>query len=212
LHIDAGWVPADTRLDELEASVRTVGEANFSRPLNEISFGELLLDLFRVAHRFRLTIQPQLIMLQKTLLNIEGLGRNLNPDLDLWAVAKPELETILKEKYGLDNTAKELRERLPAWLAKAPDMPGLIHDYLSQATRGQLTSKLASEDLELLRGQLQRNHSRLLTAVAAAALTISGALMLALETGPWFTGSFSTMGLVAVLAAGWLAVRNIRRG
>ncbi len=211
LHIDAGWVPADTRLDELEASVRTVGEANFSRPLNEISFGELLLDLFRVAHRFRLTIQPQLIMLQKTLLNIEGLGRELNPDLDMWAVAKPELEAILKEKYGLDQTARELRERLPAWLAKAPEMPGLIHEYLSQATRGQLTSKLSSKDLELLRGQLQRSHNRILRSVAAATLTISGVLMLALDTGPWFTGSFSTLGLVTILAAGWLTLRNMRR-
>jgi len=211
LHIDAGWVPADTRIDELEASVRTVGESNFSRPLNEISFGELLLDLFRVAHRFKLTIQPQLIMLQKTLLNIEGLGRQLNPELDMWAVAKPELESILSEKYGLDNTAKELRDRLPAWLAKAPDMPGLIHEYLSLATRGELTSKLSSQDLELLRKQLKTNHRRTLGAVAAATLTISGVLMVALETGPWFSGNFSTLGLVSILAAAWLAVRTIRR-
>lgn len=211
LHIDAGWVPADTRVDELEAAVRTVGEANFSRPLNEISFGQLLLDLFRVARRFNLTIQPQLIMLQKTLLNIEGLGRELNPKLDMWAVAKPELEAILKEKYGLDHTARELRERLPAWLAKAPEMPGLIHEYLSQATRGQLTSKLSSKDLELLRAQLQQSHHRTLTALAAATLTISGVLMLALETGPWFSGGFSTLGLVTILAAGWLAMRNIQK-
>ena len=211
LHIEAGWVPSDTRLDELEASVRTVGESNFSRPLNEISFGQLLLDLFRVAHRFKLTIQPQLIMLQKTLLNIEGLGRQLNPDLDMWAVAKPELETILKEKYGLDHTARELRERLPAWLAKAPEMPGLIHEYLSLATRGELTSKLASKDLELLRAQFRRSHRRTLTAVAAATLAVSGTLLLALETGPWFTGNFSTVGLVTIFSAAWLAIRTIRK-
>jgi ubiquinone biosynthesis protein len=154
LHIDAGWVPHDTRIDELEAAIRTVGEPNFTRPLNEISFGELMLKLFQVAYRFKLNIQPQLIMLQKTLLNIEGLGRDLSPTFDAMAVAKPELEAILREKHGLDKTARELRERLPGWLSRAPEMPGLLHDYLKQATEGNLTTRIDSQDLARLQANL----------------------------------------------------------
>ena len=108
LHVDAGWVPPDTRLDEMEAAVRSVGEPNFTRPLNEISFGKLLMKLFQVARRFNLQIQPQLIMLQKTLLNIEGLGRQLYPDLDIWAVAKPELEAIMREKTWIRPDSQTL--------------------------------------------------------------------------------------------------------
>lgn len=129
LHIEAGWVPQSTRLDELEAAVRTVGEPNFTRPLNEVSFGKLLFDLFQVAHRFQLTLQPQLLMLQKTLLNIEGLGRQLDPEIDIWSVAKPELEKILRERHKLENISQELRDRVPGWLAEAPEIPGLVHDF-----------------------------------------------------------------------------------
>ncbi|MBT8075404.1 MAG: ubiquinone biosynthesis regulatory protein kinase UbiB, partial [Gammaproteobacteria bacterium] len=119
LHIDAGWVPATTRLEELESAVRSVGEPNFTRPLNEVSFGKVLFDLFQVAHRFQLTLQPQLLMLQKTLLNVEGLARQLDPELDIWGVAKPELENILRTRHNLESVSQELRDRLPGWLAQA---------------------------------------------------------------------------------------------
>jgi ubiquinone biosynthesis protein len=211
LHVDAGWLPADTRIDELEAAVRTVGEPIFTRPLNEISFGELLFKLFKVAHRFHLTLQPQLIMLQKTLLNIEGLGRELYPELDVWSVAKPELEAILREKHGVENAARDLRERLPGWLARAPEMPGLVHDYLHKATRGQLVTRIASEDLAMLRREHESSHRRTLQVLAGGALSIAGALLIAMETGPWFLWGFSTAGLALLAASLWLFIRSLKR-
>jgi ubiquinone biosynthesis protein len=211
LHVDAGWVPSDTRVDELEAAVRTVGEPNLTRSLDEVSFGELLFKLFKVAHRFRLTIQPQLIMLQKTLLNIEGLGRQLYPKLDIWAVAKPELEAILKEKQSVENTARELRDRLPGWLAQAPEMPGLFHEYLQQAIGGQLQTRIASEDLARLRAEHERSHRRTLTVLAGGALSIAGALLVAMQTGPWYLWGFSSPGLALLALSGWLFIRALRR-
>ncbi len=207
LHVEAGWVPPDVRIDEMEAAVRTVGESSFARPLNEISFGELLMKLFQVAHRFQLTIQPQLIMLQKTLLNIEGLGRQLYPNLDIWAVAKPELEAIIREKYGLDKTAQELRQRLPAWLAQAPEMPGLIHKYLSQATRGQLATRLESQELTRLREDIRSANRTTRQAIAAAVFGLSGALLIGLEAGPWHVFGLSALGLASVAAGLGIAGR-----
>jgi len=207
LHLDAGWVPHDTRLDELEASIRAVGEPNFSRPLNEISFGELMLKLFQVAYRFKLNIQPQLIMLQKTLLNIEGLGRELYPELDVMAVSKPELERILREKHGLDHAARDLRERLPGWLSKAPDMPGLLHEYLKQATEGNLVTRIDSRDLAQLRKEESGSNRRILRVTSGSALFFSGALLIGLEAGPWYLYETSVPGLLSLLAGGWLLVR-----
>lgn len=207
LHIDAGWVPPDTRVGELEAAVRAVGEPNFTRPLNEISFGHLMLKLFQVAYRFKLNIQPQLIMLQKTLLNIEGLGRELYPDLDVMAVAKSELEVILRQKHGLDQAAKDLRERLPGWLSQAPDMPGLLHDYLKQATTGQLTSRLASTDLAQLRTDLDRSHQRTQKIIAAAAVLFSGAILMGFNAGHWQWFGLSTPGLLVFVLGGWMLLR-----
>jgi ubiquinone biosynthesis protein len=211
LHIDAGWVPEDTRIDELEAAVRTVGEPNFTRPLNEISFGELLFKIFKVARRFHLTIQPQLIMLQKTLLNIEGLGRQLYPELDIWAVAKPELEAILREKHGVDRAARELRERLPAWLSQAPEMPGLIHDYLEKASKGQLVTRIASEDLARLRMEHEVSHRKTLQVLAGGALGIAGAILIAMESGPWYLWGFSGSGLGLLAVCAWLLTRALKR-
>ncbi|MCF6225356.1 MAG: ubiquinone biosynthesis regulatory protein kinase UbiB [Xanthomonadales bacterium] len=201
LHIEAGWVPATTRIDELEAAVRTVGESSFSRPLNEISFGHMLLSLFRVARRFQLTVQPQLIMLQKTMLNIEGLGRQLYPDLDIWAVAKPELESIMREKYGIDHTIAELRERLPTWLSKAPEMPGLIHDYLNMATRGELRHRVESQELQALKETFEKESQRNRRYLLSASLAVVSAVFLAMETGPWTFANFSVLGLLAAVFA-----------
>jgi len=207
LHLDAGWVPHDTRLDELEASVRAVGEPNFSRPLDEISFGELMLKLFQVAYRFKLNIQPQLIMLQKTLLNIEGLGRELYPGLDVMATSKPELERILRDKHGFDQAAKDLRERLPGWLSKAPDMPGLLHDYLKQATDGNLLTRIDPGDLESLRKSESESNRRTIRAISGSALFFSGALMLGFEVGPWYLYKASVPGLLSMTVGAWLLFR-----
>lgn len=186
LHVEAGWVPADTRIDELEAAVRTVCEPNFTRPLEEVSFAELVIQLFGVAHRFKLTLQPQLIMLQKTLLNIEGIGRMLYPKLNIWDVAKPELEAIFRERYGLERTAKQLRRELPGWLAKAPDLPDLIYDYLKRSSRGELTLRVAGEDLENLRDQLQHHNRRLPGTILAAGILVASAILAAYRIGPFF--------------------------
>jgi ubiquinone biosynthesis protein len=211
LHQEAGWVPQDTRLEELEASIRAVGEPTFARPLNEISFGELMLKLFEVAYRFKLNIQPQLIMLQKTLLNIEGLGRELFPDLDVLEASKPELERILREKHGLDSAAKELRERLPVWLSKAPDMPGLLHDYLKQATSGKLVTRIDPADLAELRRSDRQGRRIVARAVTGGALFLGGVLLTVSETGPWFLRDLSVPGLLLLVTGGWLMLRAPRQ-
>jgi len=210
LHIDAGWVPETTRLDELEAAVRTVGEPNFTRPLNEVSFGKLLLDLFQGAPRFQLTLQPQLLMLQKTLLNIEGLGRQLDPELDIWSVAKPELETILRERHNFENISQELRERLPGWLAKAPEIPGLVHDFLVKANSGQLLTRTASEDAARLRQEQFVARRKTLNVLAGGSLSIPGALLIAMETGPWFVWGYSTPGIILLTLGGWQIFKALR--
>jgi ubiquinone biosynthesis protein len=210
LHIDAGWVPADTRLDELESAVRSVGEPNFTRPLNEVSFGKVLFDLFQVAHRFQLTLQPQLLMLQKTLLNVEGLARQLDPELDIWGVAKPELETILRARHNLENVSQELRERLPGWLSQAPEIPGLVHDFLVKANSGQLMARTVSEDDAASRRDQLDSRRRILQVLAGGSLSIPGAVLTALETGPWFLWGYSVPGLALLAIGAWLVFRSLR--
>jgi len=210
LHIDAGWVPESTRLDELEAAVRSVGEPNFTRPLNEVSFGKLLFDLFSVAHRFELTLQPQLLMLQKTLLNIEGLGRQLDPEIDIWSVAKPELEAILRERHSIDNISQELRERLPGWLAKAPEIPGLVHDFLVKANSGQLLTRTASEDANKTRNEQRSARRKTLQVLAGGSLSIPGAILIAMETGPWFVWGYSTPGIILLALGTWQIFKALR--
>jgi ubiquinone biosynthesis protein len=132
LHIESGWVPAGTRVDELEAAVRTVCEPYFDRPLKEISLGMVLLRLFQTSRRFHVEIQPQLVLLQKTLLNIEGLGRQLDPDLDLWATARPFLEKWMVEQIGPQKLFEELKAQAPHYAKMLPELPRLLHDYLQQ--------------------------------------------------------------------------------
>jgi len=129
LHIESGWVPPDTRVDELESAVRTVCEPYFDRPLKEISLGLLLMRLFQTSRRFQVEIQPQLVLLQKTLLNIEGLGRQLDPDLDLWSTAKPFLEKWMLEQVGPQKMLDELRNQAPRYAKLLPDLPLLLHQY-----------------------------------------------------------------------------------
>ena len=130
LHIESGWVPADTRVDELESAVRAVCEPYFDRPLKEISLGMVLMRLFQTSRRFNVEIQPQLVLLQKTLLNIEGLGRELDPNLDLWSTAKPFLEKWMLEQVGPKKLWDQLRAEAPRYAKLLPEMPRLIHDFL----------------------------------------------------------------------------------
>jgi len=209
LHIEAGWVPADTRIDEMEAAARTVCEPSFTRPLEEVSFAELLVNLFEVARRFKLTLQPQLIMLQKTLLNIEGMGRDLYPKINIWDVAKPELESIFRERYGIGKTAKKLGRELPSWVARGPEIPNLIHDALKFASSGRINARIASEDLEAIDHQLQRHNRRTPGAIFAAGLLIASSVLAAYDVGPWLqTHSIPamvgfTVSIVIALRAFW---------
>ena len=153
-HLESGWVPPDTRIDELEAAVRAVCEPVFDRPLKEISFGRVLLQLFQASRRFNVEIQPQLVLLQKTLLNIEGLGRQLDPELDLWQTAKPFLERWMNEQVGWRALVKNLQTEAPKWAALLPQLPRLAHQALNENRLTQLEAGLAL----MLRQQHARNR------------------------------------------------------
>jgi len=170
-HLESGWVPADTRIDELEAAVRAVCEPVFDRPLKDISFGRVLLQLFQASRRFNVEIQPQLVLLQKTLLNIEGLGRQLDPELDLWKTAKPFLERWMNEQLGWRALVKNLQTEAPKWAALLPQLPRLAHHALNENRLAQLEAGLTL----MLRQQQARNKwlgviAGLLAVLAAATL------------------------------------------
>ena len=149
LHIESGWVPAATRVDELEAAVRAVCEPYFDRPLKEISLGLVLMRLFQTSRRFHVEIQPQLVLLQKTLLNVEGLGRDLDPDLDLWATAKPFLEQWMLKQVGPQRLWAELQAQAPRYAKILPDLPLLLQSYLQRGkadpTAHRLLEQMVSE-------------------------------------------------------------------
>ena len=213
LHLAAGWVPAHVRVDELEAAVRTVCEPYFTRPLAEISLGEVVAKLFSVARRYELTLQPQLILLQKTLLNIEGVGRLLHPQIDIWAVAKPVLTEILRRRYGLRRTLRELRTRLPEWLAAAPEMPQLIHAYLKKAAAGELDSRARATDLVHIERAARTGWNKVVAVIfGATALTAAVSLFLFDTRGP-HVGRLSLLAVAAGacgIAAFVLAWRRAR--
>lgn len=135
LHISSGWLPPDTRIDQFEGAIRAVCEPIFERPLKDISFGQLLLRLFQAARRFNINIQPQLVLLQKTLVNIEGVGRQIYPDLDLWQTASPFLEKWLRKQIGTRAFIRRIKENLPYWSEKLPEMPNLVYDVLQEQKR-----------------------------------------------------------------------------
>ncbi len=148
-HLDAGWVPPGTRIDAFETAIRAVCEPVFARPLKDIYFGKLLLRLFQTSRRFNVQVQPQLVMLQKTLLNIEGLGRELDPELDLWATAKPYLERWMGEQLGWRGLLRTLRQEAPFWSATLPQLPRLAHRALAEDRLGMLhdaVQRLADEN------------------------------------------------------------------
>jgi ubiquinone biosynthesis protein len=163
-HLEAGWVPADTRADEFEGAIRAVCEPFFGRPLGEISFGLALVRLFQTSRRFNVEIQPQLVMLQKTLLNIEGLGRQLDPGLDLWATAKPFLEKWMREQVGFKGLLRAVRNEAPRWATMLPQLPRLLHRALAEDRTGRIERLL-----EELVG-LERRRNRMLAAALAAAV------------------------------------------
>ena len=183
LHIQSGWVPAGTRLDEFEAAIRSVCEPIFAKPLKEISFGQLLLRLFQTARRFNMEVQPQLVLLQKTLLNIEGLGRQLYPDLDLWQTAKPILEQWMKEKASPQAAFKTLQQEAPNWLHTLPTLPRLIQDIGQQVQGGKLKMQLSSKDLEKIQQEIRTSSQRTTITISGAAFIIAAAIITALDGG-----------------------------
>lgn len=154
-HVESGWAPPDTRVDEFEAAIRTVCEPIFDKPLKEISFARLLIRLFQTSRRFNVQVQPQLVLLQKTLLNIEGLGRELDPDLDLWKTAKPFLERWMSEQIGWRSLLKNLRHEVPYWMDVLPRLPRLI-DQRVRHDQTELRLRQQSLDLEAQRLGLWR--------------------------------------------------------
>ena len=209
LHIEAGWVPPETRIDELEAATRTVCEPAFTRPLEDVSFAETVISLFQVARRFKLTLQPQLIMLQKTLLNIEGMGRDLYPKLNIWEVAKPELEGIYRERYGLPQTAERIGRQLPSLLARSPEVPHMLYEALKLASTGKLRTHIDSRDLEQMGRAVGQHNRRVPGAILASGLIIAGAVLAGYQVPP-IAFDYSVPALIALLAGIATAWKTLR--
>jgi hypothetical protein len=173
LHIESGWVPPDTRAEELEGAVRACCEPVFDRPLREISLGVVLMRLFQASRRFNVEIQPQLVLLQKTLLNIEGLGRELNPDLDLWVTAQPILEVFIKQQVGWAGFDNKVRQEAPRWAQLVPELPRLLHGAL----KAQASPAIDPEHRRLLE-QLAREQRRTSRWLQVAVLLMTAILAL----------------------------------
>jgi len=206
LHVESGWVPATTRVDELESAVRTVCEPIFNRPLKEISFGQVLLRLFETARRFDMKVQPQLILLQKTLLNIEGLGRQLYPDLDLWKTAKPILRAWMQERVGPKALVTSFRQHWPDLAEALKVAPVLAQRVIRQAYEDDFEVRTESRAVQELRMELRAGQARLRGLLAASAALLAGVLWLGLAIEPGLPGGLLVAGGIAGLAAG------LRRG
>ncbi|HEU4856157.1 MAG TPA: ubiquinone biosynthesis regulatory protein kinase UbiB [Rhodanobacteraceae bacterium] len=204
LHLAAGWMPRHIRVDELEAAIRTVCEPYFTRPLSEISLAEVVAKLFSTARKFELTLQPQLILLQKTLLNVEGLGRQLDPEIDIWSVAQPVLKRIVTDRYSLRHALKEIRKRVPEWLRIAPMLPERIHSALDKLAEGNGPLQVGEHELQHLHMLAREIQRRILAATFAGALLVGAALILALapRLGLWPPIILAIAG-VLTFAAAW---------
>jgi len=201
LHVDSGWVPNDTRIDELEAGIRTVCEPIFNKPLSEISFAQVLMRLFEVARRFDMRVQPQLILLQKTLLQIEGLGRQLYPQLDLWKTAQPIMQEWGADRLSGRNIAQELRRQLPDLSESIRMLPQLLQQFVQKASEGTLRIRVDNEPYAELRREIQASARRRDQTIVGAAVLLAGILWLAFRTD-WMPGVLLTAaGLLTALLA-----------
>ena len=210
VHVESGWVPNNTRVEEFESAIRSVCEPIFEKPLKEISFGLFLLRLFQTARRFNMEVQPQLVLLQKTLLNIEGLGRELYPDLDLWQTAKPYMENWFKERLGPKAKLDKAIKQFPQWAEQLPEIPNLVYRVMNDAANGNLKMQTHSLELQELRGQMQRNQRRTVSAIFGASLIISATVSLGLKIPdlalwagfPILSWVMGGLGLVCLIRAG----------
>ena len=201
LHVESGWVPPGTRVQELEGAVRTVCEPIFDKPLSEISFGVVLLRLFETARRFRMEVQPQLVLLQKTLLNIEGLGRQLYPELDLWKTAQPLLRSWAKERSSPRTLIVEARRHLPEFIATLRATPPLLRRLVREADARGLLFDVEVPRLEALKAELHEGARRRDRTIVASAVLVLGGLWLALGADPWWAGALLASGAGAYLLA-----------
>ncbi len=208
LHLESGWIPAQTRSDEFESAIRSVSEPIFQKPLKDISFGAFLLRLFQTARRFEMEVQPQLVLLQKTLLNVEGLGRQLYPELDLWKTAKPIMEQWMRDRLNPANGMSRLRQELPRLAEELPELLGRLH-------RDWPTTELRRQNAEIaaLRDELVRQSRLQRWVIAGTGMAVAAALVMALDgfggrllagvpLGTWALGVLS----------GWCFVQAYRRG
>jgi len=177
LHVESGWVPKETRVDDFEFAIRTVCEPIFDRPVREISIGQLLVRLFQTAQRFQMEILPQLLLLQKTLVNVEGIGRQLDPELDLWRTARPSLENWMRDRVGLRSLVRSTRESVPRWIDRLPELPGLAFDVLDRLKQGRIEVATHDQVLDEIRREIRNVHRRLSYSVAGAGLVIAAGVL-----------------------------------
>ena len=201
LHVECGWVPPDTRVQDFESAMRAVCEPVFERPISEISFGQLLVYLFRTARRFDMEVQPSLVLLQKTLLNIEGLGRQLYPDLNLWDTAQPFLEDWVQERYSPQSMIRRLQRHAPSWLEQLPQLPDVVMDNLQHSRELEQRFSVQQQRVQNLQQQARedtrrrRRHMVAAFACAAAAVTASPGAWQQLSQAPPATWLLAGLGL-----------------
>ena len=199
-HLRAGWVPSDTRAEEFEGAIRAVCEPIFAKPISEISSGRLVMSLFQTARRFNMPVQPQLVLLQKTLFNIEGLGRQLYPELDLWDTAKPFLERWMSEQVGPRAAINGIRRELPRFMSLGPEMPGLAYELLRRVRDNEFQVSSRSEDIRDLRVAMEKNQRRTVIAITGCTFLVISVVIYLLDKdlaqyagvplASWITGGF----------------------
>lgn len=202
LHVESGWVPANTRVDEMESAVRTVLEPIFNRPLKDVSFGNILVRLFEISRRFNMEIQPQLILLQKTLLNVEGLGRDLYPELDIWQTASPILREWMRERLSVRQVLKDLRRQLPELIEVARNMPTLLKGAVQRSRGGRLRVEITSAELDALREEIRRAERHRSIMPIGTAILFAGLLWLGVDGfRNWAGWIFSGLGAAWIVLA-----------
>ena len=204
LHVESGWVPPGTRVDEFESAIRTVSEPIWQKPLSQISFGHFLVSLFQTARRFNMEVQPQLVLLEKTLLNIEGLGRQLYPDLDLWATAKPFLERWMASQVGPRAFLERLKASSPLLSEQIPQLPALTLKALLAFENAQSTSARRTAELQRIHQTIQRNNQRTVAAMAGASSVFCGSVLLAMALYTSRAPTWATLVAASLLGLGIL--------
>lgn len=215
LHVDSGWVPANTRVDEFESAIRTVCEPMFDRSLHDISFGTILLRLFQTARQFNMPILPQLILLQKTLVYVEGLGRQLYPELDVWKTTKPLFEHWMSKRVGISGLIEETRDNIPHWLDRLPDLPNKVIDLVERMREGKIHVEWHSEELERLQAEMHQYNRRNILAIIGSSLVLGGVVLYGLygleDNTPVMIGQFPLVSWVLGGVGGgvlWVATRS----